>query len=94
MDGFLIFILIIVCLYYVGKWYLRHKINKFFGQFGGQFNGQYGGQSQNSQQTGSGQSAGRRTSRKSSKKKQPKEQQKKVFTKDEGEYVDFVEIKE
>ncbi len=89
MSGFLIFILIVVALYYIGKWYLRRKINRFFNQFGGQFNGQ-----QNTY-NGSGQSSQHRTSRKSSKKNKPQQtQSKKVFAKDEGEYVDFVEIKE
>ncbi len=89
MNGFLIFILIVVALYYIGKWYLRRKINNFFGQFGGQFGGQ-----QNTQ-AGGGQSSQHRTSRNSSKRNKPQQTEtKKVFAKDEGEYVDFVEIKE
>jgi hypothetical protein len=77
MNGLLIFILIVVALYYVGKWYIRRKIRKFFGQFG--------------QQQGFG-----RQSQQSSAGPQPSEQadKKKVFTTDEGKYVEFEEIKD
>ncbi len=83
--GFLIFILIIVLLYYLGKFYLKYKIRTYFGNFGSQFESQAG---TNTNQ----QSSTRR--KKNNAKAQKQASTKKVFTKDEGEYVDFEEIKE
>ncbi len=83
--GFLIFILIIVLLYYIGKFYLKYKIRTYFGNFGAQFEGQ-------ARRNTNKQSSTRR--KKTNAKAQKQESTKKVFTKDEGEYVDFVEIKD
>jgi len=81
MEGFLIFILIVVALYYLGKWYIKRKIRRFFGQFGQQ------GSSQQSEQHKS-----RKTTQNSQAQEHP--DKKKVFTADEGEYVEFEEIKD
>ena len=83
MDGFLIFILIVVALYYIGKWYIRRKIRNFFGQF-------------NQQQNPNSQS---QQSKRSNKKHDKSDSttnpdKKKIFTSDEGEYVEFEEIKD
>lgn len=83
MEGLLIFILIIVALYYLGKWYIRRKIRKFFGQF--------------NQQQGAGTYSQRKSHNSGSDTTtQPPEQsnKKKVFADDEGKYVDFEDIKD
>ena len=74
MDGFLIFILIVVALYYIGKWYIRRKIRIFFGQF-------------NQQQNPNSQS---QQSKRSNKKHDKSDSathpdKKKIFTSDEGD---------
>lgn len=84
MDGIIIFFLIVITLYYLGKWYIRRKIRKFFGQFGGQ---QAGGATGHNQEDTYTKSKKGRSSAKSPEKK-------KVFTADEGEYVEFEEIKD
>lgn len=79
MDGFLIFILIVIALYYIGKWYIRRKIRKFFGQFNQQH--------PNSQSQQSNKKKNKSDSSAQSDKK-------KIFTSDEGEYIEFEEIKD
>ena len=83
MDGIIIFFLIVIALYYLGKWYIRRKIRKFFGQFNQQAGGAAG---QNQEGTHTKNKKG------SSSAKSP--EKKKVFTADEGEYVEFEEIKD
>ena len=83
MDGIIIFFLIVIALYYLGKWYIRRKIRKFFGQFNQQAGGSTG---QNQEGTHTKNKKG------SSSAKSP--EKKKVFTADEGEYVEFEEIKD
>ena len=82
MDGLLIFILIVIALYYLGKWYIRRKIRKFFGQF----NQQAGGTKH--------QQAHTNTERNKKDDSAGTADKKKVFTADEGEYVEFEEIKD
>jgi hypothetical protein len=83
MDGIIIFFLIVIALYYLGKWYIRRKIRKFFGQF----NQQAGGSTGQNQEGTHTNSKKRNSSANSPEKK-------KVFTADEGEYVEFEEIKD
>lgn len=80
MEGFLIFILIVVALYYLGKWYIKRRIRKFFGQFGQQ-QGNTRSQQRNPDNDTTAQSA-----------EQPGK--KKMFAADEGKYVDFEDIKD
>lgn len=102
MEGFIIFILVIVLLYYVGKWYLRRKLRSFMERFGQPFGQPFGdaqtGANQGSQ-TGSSsgkKSAWHKTSSngKTSKTSSSQQEKAKVFGKDEGKYVDFEEVKE
>lgn len=83
MEGFFIFILIIIAFYYIGKWYIRRKIRNFFGQFNHQQN--FSSQSQQGKKN---------TERNNSSGSSKTVNKKKVFTSDEGEYVEFEEIKD